>query len=233
MHHRKLVGVPLDRTPLSADLRALGPLELHEVSTDPALKAVLETLLAEEHYLGYRSAVGENLKYLLCTPEGRPVAVWSFGASAWRCQVRDARIGWSDSERAKGLTRVMNNTRFLIPTWIRVPGLASWGWGRVRRRLVGDWQAKYGHRIELVESFVDRSRFRGSCYAASNWTEGGADAGTRPWRPGPAEPSDGEGGVCVPLEPELSGKAPVVKEESTTEQIERKRAVNPMVPNLF
>jgi len=109
--------------------------------------------------------------------QAQPVAAWLFGASAWRCQVRDAWIGWSESERAKGLTRVTNNTRFLIPSWIRVPGLASWGWARVRRRLVGDWQAKYGHRIELVESFVDRSRFRGSCYAASNWTEVGLTQG--------------------------------------------------------
>ena len=177
MRHRKLVVVPLDRTPLSADLRTFGRLELHEVSNEPALKAVFETLLAQEHYLGYRSAVGENLKYLLCAPEGRPVAARLFGASAWRCQVRDARIGWNESERAKGLTRVTNNTRFLIPTWIRVPGLVSWGWGRVRRRLVGDWQAKYGHRIELVDSLVDRSRFRGSWYAASNWTEVGLTQG--------------------------------------------------------
>jgi len=116
MRHRKLVSVPLDRTPWSVDLRSLGPLELHEVSTDSVRKAVFETLLAEEHYLGYRSAVGENLKYLLCTQQGRPVAAWLFGSSAWRCQVRDAWIGWSESERAKGLTRVTNNTRFLIPT---------------------------------------------------------------------------------------------------------------------
>jgi len=177
MRHRKLVSVPLERTVLRTDLLSLGSLELFEVSTDPVRKPVFETLLAEEHYLGYRSAVGENLKYLLCTPQGRPVAAWLFGASAWRCQVRDAWIGWSESERAKGLTRVTNNTRFLIPSWIRVPGLASWGWARVRRRLVGDWQAKYGHRIELVESFVDRSRFRGSCYAASNWTEVGLTQG--------------------------------------------------------
>jgi hypothetical protein len=60
---------------------------------------------------------------------------------------------------------------------VRVRGLASWGWSRVRRRLVEDWQAKYGHGIELVETFVDRSRFRGCCYAASNWVEVGLTQG--------------------------------------------------------
>ncbi len=38
------------------------PLALREVSADAARRGVFKTLLAEEHYLGYGSAVGENLK---------------------------------------------------------------------------------------------------------------------------------------------------------------------------
>jgi hypothetical protein len=138
---------------------------------------VFESLLAREHYLGYRSPVGENLKYLLCTQQDRPVAAWLFGAAAWRCEARDRWIGWNDRQRAAGLHRLTNNTRFLIPRWVRVRGLASWGWSRVSRRLVSDWQAKYGHGIELVETFVDRSRFPGGAYAASNWLEVGLTQG--------------------------------------------------------
>lgn len=177
MRHRRLVCVPLDRRPVVGDLGHLGRLELHEVSADPEYRAVFETLLAQEHYLGYRSAVGENLKYLLRTGEGRPLAAWLFGAAAWRCQARDRWIGWTERQRAEGLARLTNNTRFLIPRWVRVAGLASWGWARVSRRLVADWQAKYGHPIELVETFVDRSRFGGCCYAASNWVEVGLTRG--------------------------------------------------------
>ena len=33
--------------------------------------------------------------------------------------------------------QLTNNTRFLIPRWVRVSGLASWGWSRIARRLVG------------------------------------------------------------------------------------------------
>jgi hypothetical protein len=134
-------------------------------------------LLATEHYLGYRSSVGENLQYLLCTGQDRPVAAWLFGAAAWRCEARDRWIGWNDQERAAGLSRLTNNTRFLIPRWVRVPGLASWGWSRVSRRLAADWEAKYGHGVELVETFVDRSRFHGGAYAASNWIEVGLTQG--------------------------------------------------------
>jgi len=41
--------------------------------------------------------------------------------------------------------------------------------GRVTARICGDWQAKYGHPICLLESFVERGRFRGCCYEAANW----------------------------------------------------------------
>lgn len=177
MRHRRLECVPLDRRPLVGELGSLGVLHLHEVSADPERRAVFETLLAQEHYLGYRSAVGENLKYLLCTQAGRPLAAWLFGAAAWRCQARDRWLGRTEEQRAAGLVRLTNNTRFLIPAWVRVAGLASWGWARVRRRLGADWQAKYGHRIELVETFVDRSRFRGAGSAASNWVEVGLTQG--------------------------------------------------------
>jgi hypothetical protein len=177
MRHRRLECVALERSPVVGELGSLGALHLHEVSADPERRALWETLLAREHYLGYRSAVGENLKYLLCTEAGRPLAAWLFGAAAWRCQARDRWIGWTEVQRAAGLAQLTNNTRFLIPAWVRVAGLASWGWSRVSRRLVADWQAKYGHRIELVETFVDRSRFRGAGYAASNWVEVGATQG--------------------------------------------------------
>ena len=177
MKHRRLERVAVDTTPVAGELRGLGPLQLHEVSQDRSRRGVFETLVASEHYLGYRSPVGENLKYLLCTAEDRPLAAWLFGAAAWRCAVRDSWIGWTDRQRAAGLSRLTNNTRFLIPAWVRVAGLASWGWSRVSRRLVKDWQTKYGHPIELVETFVDRSRFRGACYAASNWLELGLTQG--------------------------------------------------------
>jgi hypothetical protein len=177
MKHRRLQAVVLDKSPVAVSLGALGLLCLREVSNDAGRRALFESLLATEHYLGYRSTVGENLKYLLCTEQERPLAAWLFGAAAWRCGVRDQWIGWTDRQRAERLHRLTGNTRFLIPQWVRVQGLASWGWSQVRRRLVADWQAKYGHGIELVETFVDRSRFDGAAYRASNWIELGLTQG--------------------------------------------------------
>jgi hypothetical protein len=47
--------------------------------------------------------------------------------------------------------------------------LASWLLGQVTARIAGDWQAKYGHPICLLETFVERERFAGTSYRAANW----------------------------------------------------------------
>jgi hypothetical protein len=47
--------------------------------------------------------------------------------------------------------------------------LASHVLSQAVQRLSGDWQGKYGHPIWLVETFVDRDRFAGTCYRAANW----------------------------------------------------------------
>ena len=36
-------------------------------------------------------------------------------------------------------------------------------------RLVGDWTERYGYAPVLTETFVDPSRFAGTCYQAANW----------------------------------------------------------------
>jgi hypothetical protein len=98
------------------------------------------------------------------------VACLLFGASAWKVASRDQFIGWNDATRAKRLNWTTNNTRFLILPWVRVPHLASHLLARTLRRLSADWQSKYGHPVHLVETFVDRSRFKGACYRAANWS---------------------------------------------------------------
>jgi hypothetical protein len=37
------------------------------------------------------------------------------------------------------------------------------------RRLSADWQGIYGHGVYFLETFVDPSRHRGTCYRAANW----------------------------------------------------------------
>lgn len=120
-------------------------------------------------YLGYRGAVGENIKYLIRDAHGRPLACLLFGSAAWKTAPRDAFIGWNYRSREGNLRYLTNNMRFLILPWVRVPHLASHILSRIARRIRQDWEEKYGHPIYVLETFVDRSLFRGVCYRSANW----------------------------------------------------------------
>jgi len=164
--------------PLHGPLSGLLPLTFTEVSTPPtAERALFEVLLHRHHYLSHRSPIGENLQYLVRECGGRPVACLLFGAAAWQCADRDRHIGWDASTRAQRLHLLTNNTRFLILPWVQVPHLASHVLSRVTRRLSADWQRKYGHPIYLLETFVQRDRFAGTCYSAANWRRVGQTKG--------------------------------------------------------
>ena len=60
---------------------------------------------------------------------------------------------------------------------MRVPHLASHVLARVTRRLSADWQTVYGHPVHFVETFVDPTRFKGTCYRAANWVYMGLTTG--------------------------------------------------------
>lgn len=155
--------------PILGSLRDLRPLSatLAEPGSDDL--RLFNGLLASHHYLGHRNTVGENLRYLLRDRHARPVACLLFGSAAWKCADRDRFLGWGRSCRESNLQGLTNNTRFLIPPWVEVSHLASHVLGLVARRIRADWQAKYGHPVHALETFVDRSRFKGTCYQAANW----------------------------------------------------------------
>jgi len=170
---RAPAGGPLlpEPGPIASVLEELLPLRLLEVSQrgqSPA-RQQLEAALHRYHYLGYRSRVGHNLQYWVGDWRERPLAAVVFGAPAWQCAVRDRWIGWSAPQRAAHLAGLVNNTRFILFPWVRVPRLASHILSQVSRRLPQDWQAKYGQPLWLVETFVERQRFAGTCYRAANW----------------------------------------------------------------
>ena len=165
------------REPIRASLRDLQPIRLVEVRTDGYLEDLFRCLLDRYHYLGYRTDVGENLKYVALDRHDRPLACLLFGAAAWACEARDRFIGWDASRREEGLSRLTNNTRFLILPWVQVRHLASHLLATVIRRIDQDWQARYAHGLAMVETFVDRSRFRGTCYRAANWIHVGSTKG--------------------------------------------------------
>jgi hypothetical protein len=177
MRHKRVPPPPPAGAPVEEALGALRPLRIVELSEAPAEQPLFESLLHHQHYLGYTSAVGMNLKYRVCDRQGRPLACALFGSAAWRCAARDQWLGWDPATRARHLQRVTNNTRFLILPGVRVPHLASHVLGQLTRRLRADWRRKYQAPLRVVETFVDSSRFAGTCYRAANWIGVGTTAG--------------------------------------------------------
>ncbi len=166
-----------DQEPIQCELKALRPLRVQPLEEGSFSAHLFKFLLHRYHYLGHRNGVGENLKYLVTDRADRPLGCLLFGSAAWKTRSRDAWIGWDCEQRRAHLLLLTNNTRFLILPWVRVPHLASHLLSQVTARLSTDWQRKYGHPIYLVETFVERDRFEGTCYRAAGWLRAGATTG--------------------------------------------------------
>jgi hypothetical protein len=169
------VEVPVPAIPVCASLSEIGPVELRQVrrTSDEEL---VDSLIAQHHYLGYVRTVGERLKYLV-SARGQPIAGFFWSSAPLRLDHRDDYIGWSEAARQANLPLVAYQSRFLILPWVRVPHLASHLLGRMSRQLAADWERMYGHPIYLVQTFVDPTRYRGTCYRAANWTYLGMTTG--------------------------------------------------------
>ena len=133
--------------------------------------------LESEHYLESSRFAGQSLRYV-AEVEGRWVALLTFSAPALHLKARERWIGWSPRQRARRLGLVVNNSRFLVlPERQRYPNLASRVLGLVLRRLSADWQERWSHPVLVVESFVDESLYRGTCYRACGFQAVGATEG--------------------------------------------------------
>ena len=140
-------------------------------------KEIFSSMLSEYHYLGYKQHVGEHMKYLILDRGSNPISCILFGSAAWTISDRDKYIGWSSEKRRNNLHYVTNNMRFLILPWIRIKNLASYILSQISRRIVEDWKERYKHPIYLIETFVEKERFEGTCYKASNWIKVGQTKG--------------------------------------------------------
>jgi hypothetical protein len=167
--------VLIDTTPITTSLRALGPLVFHQVRRTRD-EPLVNSLLAQHHYLGYQQPVGEHLKYLVVAGD-RPVACFAWGSAPGALGIRDRFIGWSPEARQRNLRLLAMNTRFLILPWVQVPYLASHLLGQMAARLSADWKQLYRHPIVWLETFIEPARFRGTCYRAANWIVLGRTSG--------------------------------------------------------
>ena len=169
----------IDDRPLRGDLADLGEITLVSVRAreDRGLSSLWNTLIAGYHYRGYTPLVGAQQRYLIESARHGVVGALGFSAAARRVAARDQWIGWRDRDRAEHLHQVVCNSRFLILPWVHVRNLASRVLGLARRRVVRDWQQRYGYEPVLLETFVESERGPGISYRAANWVELGETRG--------------------------------------------------------
>ena len=134
------------------------------------------SLMARHHYLGFHRLVGETLKYI-AECDGKWIALLGWGTAAFKSRHRDRWIGWLPEQQWQRLKYITNNLRFLILPEFRVKNLASKVLSLNEKCLSQDWQAVYGHPVLIMETFVDGTRFKGTCYLAANWTYLGESRG--------------------------------------------------------
>jgi hypothetical protein len=173
--HSQPAPVAVEAEPIHSTLKDLLPLTFRQVRRT-AEERTFNGLIEAHHYLGYTQPVGEHLKYLVSSGE-RLLACLAWSSAPRHLGPRDRFIGWSMEQRQKNLRFLAYNPRFLILPWVAVPHLASHILGRMARILPADWERIYGHDVVFLETFVDPTRYKGTCYRAANWTVLGVTTG--------------------------------------------------------
>lgn len=185
LHRRKVITLPepkklyafqMPRGPVptppvavvEGSLGDVGTVELVRVTTSE-LSRVWRGMMDAHHYLKSGPLCGAQLRYLARSTQYGWLGGLSYSACARRVECRDAWIGWTEEARLKNHILLVNNSRFLIAPSVKVKGLASHVLAQAQGRLVADWETTYGYAPVLLETYVERGRFEGTCYRAANW----------------------------------------------------------------
>ena len=162
------MGYRYDKTPMTGELSDYPwTVRLHKVD-ETKWEAFWDELVREHHYLGYEGQIGGRIKYVV-TLGKQIVGAISFCSAAYKLGPRDEYIGWSEDVRLSKLPHLLTNNRFLILPWIRIRNLASHVLSKSLRQLREDWEKQYEVTPYMIETFVDREKYLGTCYIAANW----------------------------------------------------------------
>lgn len=135
-------------------------------------------IVQEYHPLGAPKLPGHQIRYVAehC---GKAVALLSFSACAYHLACRDQWIGWTREQRLRRKNFIAQNSRFLVMPDEKNKNLASRVLGLCIKRLPRDWEDKFSYKPLLVETFVEKKRFQGTCYLGAGWEKIGATKGFR------------------------------------------------------
>ena len=167
---------------LDVSLKSLGIVYVEPVISDKE-RHLWNEYIERYHPLGYKHPFGYAIRYFVRANDQYLGCIMLSGASR-AIASRDAWIGWKPKQRKANLSWIVNNSRYLIFPWVKVPHLASHVLGQLARRVVGDWQARFGFSPLLLETFVDPAHYSGICYQASGWELLGETTGRGLAQPG-------------------------------------------------
>lgn len=156
-------------------LSNLGPLALRLVrGPSHPNHAEWVSCLDTHHYLGSGPLCGQQLRYVVLAND-RVIGAASFSSAALHVSARDEWIGWSAAARERNRSLVIAQSRFCLA--VDAPNLASRVQSMLLSRVSSDWERSYGRRPVLAETYVDDTRFKGTCYGAANWRLVGKTSG--------------------------------------------------------
>ena len=166
------LALPKDVPEQAGDVRSLS---LVPVNTDEQMRTWNEMMITD-HPQGAGPLVGRQLRYLIGSEHGL-LGGFGFAAAALQLSDRDKWIGWDAEQRQLHLHGVVGMNRFLLRQSVQCRNLASKVLSMAMAVLPVDFERKYNYRPWLVESFVDTSRYTGTCYQAANWIHVGQTKG--------------------------------------------------------
>jgi hypothetical protein len=157
-----------NRLPNVEEQQVLKELTLRLIT--PEERARWNQEVSTHHYLKNATLVGEHLCYVV-EYQNQWLALLGWSAAARHLRPREAWISWTEGQLRVRRHLVANNARFcILADPHQLPNLASRALALCCTRLSQDWQARWGHPIVVVESFVDGQLFRGTAYKAAGWT---------------------------------------------------------------
>ena len=136
-----------------------------------------DQLMGDLHYLGSGKPIGDFLRQAAIY-NGEWVGLLAWGPACYALKDRDEWIGWHATHRAERQKLMVQNRRYLLLHERGTePNLASKVLAAAMRALPEQWQACFGYRPVLAETFTDIERFYGTCYKACGWIEAGESKG--------------------------------------------------------
>ena len=167
---------------LDVPLKAITPVSVEPVTSDKE-RHLWNEYIERYHPLGYKHPFGYAIRYFVRANDQYLGCLMLSGASR-ALAPRDRWIGWKASQRKANLSWIVNNSRYLIFPWVKIPHLASHVLGQLARRVARDWNERWGFSPLLLETFVDPAHYSGVCYQASGWELLGETTGRGLAQPG-------------------------------------------------